>query len=85
MVKPESSVASLQGEVLAVNKNDNFVIVDLGAERGVQPGAYFDIVRNNTRIGVIEVIETRREISAADIKETSSGYSIREGDSVIAR
>ena len=75
----------LKGEVLAVNKNDNFVIIDLGENSGIKPGSKFNIVRSGSTIGNVEVIETRREISAADIKEVNKGYTIREGDTVIAR
>jgi len=75
----------LKGEVLAVNKNDNFVIIDIGENSGVKPGLKFNIVRSGKTIGNVEVIETRREISAADIKGVNAGYTIREGDTVIVR
>ena len=80
-----SAAGALKGEVLAVNKNDNFVIIDLGENSGVKPGFKFDVVRSGTAIGNIEVIETRKEISAADIKNISKGYTIHEGDTVVAR
>jgi len=86
VVNPQgSSYSMLRGEVLAVNKNDNFVIIDLGVERGSRPGDIYDVMRGSTAVGTIEVIETRKEISAADIKMSSSGYSIREGDTVVRK
>jgi len=85
VVKPDTSVKALRGEVLAVNKSDNFVIIDLGEEAGVNPGFQFNVLRGESIIGSIEVIETRREIAAADITEVASSYSIREGDIVILK
>ena len=85
VVNSDTSVKSLRGEVLAVNKNDNFVIIDLGAGSGVKPGLKFNVLQSGNAIGVIEIVETRSEISAANIKEVSSGYSIHEGDKVILR
>jgi len=42
-------------------------------------------MRGDKEIATVEVIETRREISAADIKEVIGGFSIKEGDIVISR
>lgn len=83
VVKPDIAVHSLKGEVLALNKNDNFVIINIGQDTGVKPGMSFNVLRGEDVIGKLEVIETRREISAADIKEMYAGGSIREGDVVV--
>lgn len=80
-----TSVRKLTGSILAVNKRENFVIIDLGEDMGVTPGAQFDVYRDNKPIGIIEVIETRKEISAADIKSVEAGNSIKEGDPVISK
>ncbi len=85
VVKSEGIGSILRGEILAVNKNDNFVIIDLGENAGVKPGMEFNIIREGNAIGRIKVIETRREISAADIEKLSPRYFIREGDTVILR
>jgi hypothetical protein len=85
VVKSDVSSGALRGEILAVNKNENFVIIDLGEEAGVKPTYSFNVLRGDTVIGSIDVIETRREISAADIKEVFSSYAIREGDKVLLK
>ena len=85
IVKSTTAVKSLQGEVLAVNKKDNFVIIDLGTSSGIKPGFKFNVLRLGNVIGTIEIVEVRTEISAANIKEVSSGYSIHEGDKVILK
>ncbi len=80
----KSSVATgiMQGNVLAVNQKERFVIVDLGSDAGVGVGDKFEVYRGNRFVGIIEVIETRREVSAADIK---SGSPIAENDIVISK
>jgi chromosome segregation ATPase len=74
--------AGQAGQVLAINEENNFVIVDLGEESGVKVGQTFNVYRNNQQIATLEVIQTRKEISAADIKNLSSGSKIKIGDMV---
>ncbi len=85
VVKSEGSVRYRVGEILAVNKNDNFVIIGLGEDAGMRPGMRFKVMRGSEMIGIVEIIETRREISAADIKEVYSSYLIQEGDKAILK
>lgn len=86
VVKPEApGLKGLRGEVLAVNSEEKFVVIDIGESAGVRPGVLLKVMRGDREVGTVEVIETRREISAADIKEVSSGLTIQEGDIVINR
>jgi hypothetical protein len=72
----------MPGQVLAVNEENNFVIIDLGQTDNVRVGQIFSVYRANQKIGSVEVIQTRNEISAADIKSVSSGSKIKVGDVV---
>jgi len=47
-----------------------------------QVGQTFSVTRNAQNIATVEVIQTRKEISAADIKTVSSGAKIKIGDTV---
>jgi chromosome segregation ATPase len=86
VVKPEAAgIRGLRGGVVAVNPEEKFVVIDLGEDAGVKPGLKLRVVRGDRDIGIVEVIETRKEISAADVKEVVSGYNIQEGDIVISR
>ena len=86
MVKPEApGLKGLRGEVIAVNKEEKFVVVDIGEASGVRPGTLLKVMRGDSEIATLEVIETRREISAADVKEVAGGVTLREGDIVISR
>jgi len=70
------------GQVLAINEENNFVIVDMGEDDGSKVGQTLTIYRNNQKIATVEVIQTRKEISAADIKSVSAGSKIKIGDMV---
>jgi cell shape-determining protein MreC len=70
------------GQVLAINEENNFVIIDMGEQDGIKVGQTLTIYRNNQKIAAVEVIQTRKEISAADIKNISAGSKIKIGDMV---
>jgi DNA repair exonuclease SbcCD ATPase subunit len=80
-----SSPSGLKGEIIAVNSPERFVVFDLGEASGVRPGSLLKVMRGNREIATVEVIETRKNISAADIKEVVGGFDIQEGDIVITR
>ena len=61
------------------NEN-NFVIVNIGEGTGVRLGEQLSVYRDSKYIAKLEVIQVRKDISAADIKEQSS--KIKVGDSV---
>ena len=73
----------MRGEVIAANHEENFVIIDLGKISGIEPGMQLKVVRGSKDIGLIEVIEVRKEISAADIKKSLDVTKIQEGDVVV--
>jgi predicted nuclease with TOPRIM domain len=78
---PASKPAQYSGKVLAINRENNFVVIDLGEEKGMRPGVTLGIYnRGGNKIGSIEVVQIRRLISACDIKEETSPISV--GDEV---
>jgi len=86
VVKPGiSEVRGIRGEVIAVNREEKFVVVDIGESSGVRPGIILKVVRGDKEVGSIEIIETRKDISAANINEVIGGLNIREGDIVVSR
>jgi chromosome segregation ATPase len=88
VVKPQPGVpggqdesgATLMGRVLAVNKDNNFVIIDLGDEAGIKVGDALRVYRADKPIANIEAIQVRGNISACDIKK--QGTPIKIGDIV---
>jgi chromosome segregation ATPase len=87
VVRPQKSneaaqqvAATLSGKVLAINRDNNFIIVDIGEEDGVKIGNTFTVYRQNQPIAEVGVIQARKDISACDIKKES--VPIKLGDTV---
>lgn len=74
------SASGSAGEVLAVNKENNFVVVDVGESAGLKVGDRLNIYRQDKVIAVVKVIRTRNTISACDIEREL--LPIRMGDLV---
>ncbi len=70
------------GQILAINEENNFVIIDMGEQDGVKVGQTFNVYRNTEKIASLEVIQIRKEISAADIKSVTPGSKLKIGDLV---
>lgn len=79
-VPVEEATTSLTGKVLAVNKDNNFVVIDLGEDSGVKLGEQFQVYKEGKPTAGLEVIQVRKSISACDIKSESSPIKI--GDTV---
>lgn len=79
---PPKNQSAGAGQILAINEENNFAIIDMGEDQGARVGQTFNVFRNNEKIGTVEIIQTRKEISAADIKSVSSGSKLKIGDMV---
>lgn len=64
------------GKVISVNGNNNFVIVDVGENVGVRLGDNLSVYRDSKYIARLEVIQVRKDISAADLKDQWSKVKI---------
>ena len=70
----------ISGKIIAKNEANNFVVINLGENQGVAIGRKFDVYRNNISIARLEVIQARKNISAADIIYLDPKRKIRIGD-----
>jgi hypothetical protein len=75
----------LQGRIVTVNREHNFVVIDLGSNDGIDKGTRFDVYRGDKAFGSIEVMQTRKGISACDIRDIRGGFQTRVDDIVIKR
>ena len=67
---PRSSAAVLvEGKVLAVNRENNFVVIDVGEEQGIQVGDIYQVFRGGEAVATVEAIQLRKNIAACDIRE----------------
>jgi chromosome segregation ATPase len=77
----EEETFELRGRVITVNSRHKFVVVDIGRDDGVKKGMNFAVYRKGKEVGKIEVIETRKNIAACDIKEMSA-RSLKVNDTI---
>lgn len=77
---PEANINYRLGSILNINKDSNFVIVDLGEESGLKIGDNLKVYREDQAIANITVVQLRKNIAACDIKNQIT--SIEIGDLV---
>ncbi len=75
----------LQGRVLAVDRNWNFVVLNLGGRSGINSNETMVIRRGNSLVGRVRVTSVEPSQSIADIVPNSvpAGISVQAGDMVI--
>jgi len=81
VVRPELGAttekpASFASKVLTVNRENHFVIIDVGEEAGIKAGDTLHVYREDKAIATIQVIQVRPFISACDIKKELISISI---------
>ncbi len=81
---PISATGSSDGQVVVVNREYDFIVMNLGKNQGLSVGQQFQVVRNNQVLGTVKVEKIYDELSAATILPNSQKDSIREGDTVKA-
>jgi chromosome segregation ATPase len=75
-----TAVAGIDGRVVSVNDESNFLIIDVGENSGLRLGDTLSVYRDSKYIARVEVIQLRKDIAAADIKDQWSQVKI--GDAV---
>ncbi len=76
----EMAKHGFNGNILSVNEENNFVIVDIGENSGIKLGDALNVYRGVDYVAGLEVIQVRKDIAAADIKNKMA--KIEVGDSV---
>ncbi|MFA5095971.1 MAG: hypothetical protein WC478_01380 [Candidatus Omnitrophota bacterium] len=84
VVRPQAKTESRQGgaaagpasRVIAVNKENNFVIINAGQDAGLKIGDTFRVYRGDRAIAGVEVIQVRHDIAACDIKRETEPIQI---------
>jgi hypothetical protein len=70
-VQPQESdsLPGFNGKVVSINEDNNFIIVDIGEKSGLRLGDSLSVYRDSKYIARLEVIQVRKDIAAADIKD----------------
>lgn len=72
------------GQVVVVNREYDFIVMNIGKNHGLSIGQEFKIVRGSEVLGKVKVEKVYDELSAAAILPESKKENIREGDAVVA-
>lgn len=73
-----------EGQVVVINREYDFIVMNLGKNHGLLVGQEFQIVRGDEVLGRVKVEKVYDELSAAAILPESQEDHIREGDTVRA-
>ncbi len=76
------SAKMLEGKVLVVNREFNFIVVNLGSKDGVKSGTQFNVLRANKSIGKAQVERLYDNMAAATLLVEEQKGQIKEGDLV---
>jgi len=76
---------SLKGRIVTINDEHDFVVIDLGAEDGIDAGARLKVYRDGLFFASLEVIQARQRIAACDIRDIKEGFWIKIDDIVVKR
>jgi chromosome segregation ATPase len=68
------------GNIVSINEENNFVVINLGEKDNIRVGDTLKVYRDRNAIGTVAVIQVRKDISAADIKQRTSAF--KPGDTV---
>ncbi|MFT7538226.1 MAG: chromosome segregation ATPase [Lysobacterales bacterium] len=72
----DQTTPGFDGRVVSMNEDNNFVIVDIGESEGIRLGDMISVYRDSKYIARLEVIQVRKDISAADIKDQWSRVQV---------
>ncbi|MDD5560966.1 MAG: hypothetical protein PHT50_02405 [Candidatus Omnitrophica bacterium] len=78
--KKDATLSMSPAKILAVNLDNNFVVIDRGSSTEVKSGDSFSVYRDGKPIGSLEVIQVKSNVSACDIKKMSTPF--KTGDTI---
>ena len=78
-------VAGQEGRVLSVDKENEFIIFNLGEKDGIAPGLLMSVYRGKDYLGDVKVSRVQSEMSAADFIPPFSSQKVRKNDQVVAK
>ncbi len=82
--KAVTPASGREGQVIVVNREYDFIVMNLGKNNGLEIGQQFQIVRGEEVLGWVKVEKVYDELAAAAILPQSKKEQIREGDVVKA-
>ncbi len=81
----EATAGQMQGEILIVNRDYNFVVMNLGSKDGVAVDDLFSLYHDNKYIGDVKISKIHDSMAAADFLSDEAKNLAAEGDKVIIK
>lgn len=78
----QAANGSAAGQVLVINREYDFVVVDMGRNQGLSVGQEFRVIRGQDVLATVKVEKVYEDLSAAAIVSENKNVDIREGDLV---
>lgn len=86
MPAPESVKSPrTKGKILVINKDYNFVVIDLGSQDGVEIGNLFSVYHNDVYLGEVKVEKVHDSMAAAGFVSAQVKDKVNEGDKVVPK
>ena len=94
VVAPESTseqkeknipISGLEGKVLVVNKDYNFVVSNLGSKDGIEIGNILSVYHKNNYLGDVKIEKVHDSMSAAGFLSPDIKDKVSEGDKVVLK
>jgi uncharacterized membrane-anchored protein YhcB (DUF1043 family) len=83
--QPGKAATALEGKVLVINKDYNFVVINLGGKDAVKIGDTFSVYHGNKYLGDVKVEKVHDAMSAAGFVSADLKGKVSEGDKVIQK
>ena len=82
VVRPETGELISEGQVLVVNREFDFVVINLGENDGLKVGSKLHVLKDDQAIGTVEVEKIYGNMSAATIMPDTNKDQLKEGCAV---
>ncbi len=79
------AAAALEGKVLVINKEYNFVVINLGSKEGVKVDDVFSVLQSGNSIGDVKVEKVHETMAAAGFVDENMKDKVKEGDKVVPK
>lgn len=83
--KQSSALPGLEGKVLVINKDYNFVVTNLGKKDGIDVGDMFSVYHDSDYLGDVKIEKIHDSMSAAGFISDGVKEKVNEGDKVIQK
>lgn len=84
VVNPEKT-SNLEGTVLVINKEYNFIVINLGSKDGVTAEDVFSVYHSDKYLGDIKVEKVHDSMAAAGFSSKELKNKVAEGDKVVRK